>query len=470
MKNIFSFPLDHDDPVKVFSALRGEPYSLLFDSADHAHPLSQHSFIAYHPFETIEAAGGGSIIVTNRDQQLSFDGDPFHILSQRLAGWGLDMPQYPHLPPFQGGAAGFFGYDLARSLENLPDAANDNAGLPDMAVGLYDRVVAFDHAHRRASLIVLAEDEKDAQAKFEHFKALVANNITLPTPGVGADIRWTSNFMQKSYESAVQKIIDYIYAGDIFQANLSQRFTADLPPGFDPFAHYLVLRAVNAAPFASYMNFGSFQISSASPERFLQVRDRQAETRPIKGTRPRAADSVQDKALRQELVNSEKDHAENAMIVDLMRNDLSKVCEDFSIRAPQLCEPESFASVHHLVSVVTGTLRADRSPVDLLRACFPGGSITGAPKVRAMEIIEEFEPVRRGPYCGALGYIGFNGAMDTNIAIRTIVYERDKAWFNAGGGIVADSNPAAEYQETLDKAAAIFRSFEISEPATKTGT
>jgi para-aminobenzoate synthetase component 1 len=208
------------------------------------------------------------------------------------------------------------------------------------------------------------------------------------------------------------------------------------------------------------MNFGPLKISSASPERFISVRDRAVETRPIKGTRPRMGDPAVDQLYRNELENSEKDRAENAMIVDLLRNDLSKVCEDHSVEVPALFALEDFASVHHLVSTVTGALRVDKTPADLLRACFPGGSITGCPKVRAMEIIEEQEPHRRGPYCGALGYLGFNGNMDTNIAIRTLVYTGDTVSFNTGSGIVADSDPAGEYEETFDKAESIFRSFE----------
>jgi para-aminobenzoate synthetase component 1 len=258
-------------------------------------------------------------------------------------------------------------------------------------------------------------------------------------------------------------VINHIRAGDIFQANLSQRFSAALPTGFDSFAHYQSLRAKNPAPFAAYLDLGAIRIASASPERFLSVRGGIAETRPIKGTVARDENPVRDNAARAALMMSEKDRAENVMIVDLLRNDLAKVCADDSVEVASLCEPESFAKVHHLVSTVTGRLRENFTSLDLLRACFPGGSITGAPKVRAMEIIAELERRRRGPYCGAIGYVGANGAMDMNIAIRTLVYEGRSVSFSVGGGITTASDPEAEYRETLAKAAAIFDSFRPSD-------
>ena len=458
MPSAFLMALDYHDPVGTFSCLHHEPYSLFFDSADRTHPAARYSFIAYHPFETIES-WNGAVLVTNKDEQLSLQGNPFQIVKDRLQKWNVNMTDRPGLPPFQGGAAGFFGYDLVRKLERLPKKALANPDAPEMAVGLYDKVVAYDHAERKAFFIALAVDEKDAGLKFNHFKNILKRRPE-KTAAPQKMVEWQSAFTPDRYKKAVKKVIDYIRDGDIFQANLSQRFEAVLPEGFSAFEHYKTLRRVNPSPFAAYMNFGSMILSSASPERFLQVRGRQVETRPIKGTRPRLSDPIEDQKMQAELLASEKDRAENIMIVDLMRNDLSKVCTDDSVEAPALCKLESFAGVHHLVSTVTGTLRDDKAPLDLLEACFPGGSITGAPKVRAMEIIEALEPVRRGPYCGAMGYIGFNGAMDMNIAIRTLVYEGSRASFNAGGGITADSDPAAEYRETMDKAAGIFSSFE----------
>ncbi len=255
------------------------------------------------------------------------------------------------------------------------------------------------------------------------------------------------------------RVIDYIHAGDIFQANLSQRFRAALPAGANPYAMYRRLRTVNAAPFAAFFNTGDCQILSSSPERFVKITGDQVEARPIKGTWPRGATPAEDAALAENLMTSEKDRAENVMIVDLLRNDISKVRRDHSVMVPELCSLESYARVHHLVSSVTGQLHPGTGAVDLLRACFPGGSITGAPKVRAMEIIAELELTHRGLYCGALGFIGYDGAMDSNIAIRTMALEDGAAVFQVGGGIVADSDPAGEYHETLAKAEALFAAF-----------
>jgi para-aminobenzoate synthetase component 1 len=246
---------------------------------------------------------------------------------------------------------------------------------------------------------------------------------------------------------------DYILAGDIFEANISQRFSADLLDR--PFDLYRRLREINPATFSAYLAFDDTILASASPERFLKLTHGQVETRPIKGTRPRGKTAQEDQAFANELMKSEKDHAENVMIVDLLRNDLSRVCEDHSVQVPQLCGLESYPAVHHLVSVVTGKLTSKLTAVDLLRATFPGGSITGAPKIRAMEIIAEIEPTRRGPYCGSIGYIGFNGDMDTSIAIRTYAIKNNKVTFQAGGAVVVDSDPVDEYEETLTKARAL---------------
>jgi para-aminobenzoate synthetase component 1 len=275
-----------------------------------------------------------------------------------------------------------------------------------------------------------------------------------PSPPA-APLEVASNFSRSDYEAMVRRVVDYILAGDIFQANLSQRFRAPLPEGMTPFGLYCRLRRLNPAPFAAFLKFDDVEIASASPERFLSLRGNRVETCPIKGTRPRGCTPTEDRILADELLDSEKDRAENVMIVDLLRNDLSRVCRDGSVEVPRLCGLESFATVHHLVSTVLGELRPGMTAVDLLAACFPGGSITGAPKIRAMEIIAGLEPTRRGPYCGSIGYIGFDGSMDTSIVIRTYAMRNGQVTFQAGGGIVADSEPAAEYAETLAKAQAL---------------
>ncbi len=445
------------DPLGAFAALEHLPYSLLLDSADQKHPNARYSFIVSHPIETIESKDG-QVLITNWEEQTTQDGDVFDVITKRLKHWIPHTQTIRGLPPFQGGAAGYFGYDLARNIETLPETAKDNPDMPDLAVGIYDQVLAFDHIKEQAWIITHAKNYHDARKKQDYILGLISRPPT-PEKFTETSLDWTPDFTQKSYKKQVSKVIDYIKAGDIFQANLSQRFEAKLPKDFDTFAHYCHMRKVNPAPFASYMNCGDITISSASPERFITVKDRMVETRPIKGTRPRSNDTSQDERNRRALEASEKDRAENTMIVDLLRNDLSKTCLSNSVQVNELCKTESFAGVHHLVSSIRGTLKKDKTPLELIKNSFPGGSITGAPKIRAMEIIEELEPNRRGPYCGSMAYIGFDNSMDTSILIRTLVYEKNNVSLQVGGGIVADSNPEEEYQETLDKARAIFDSF-----------
>ncbi len=451
---LFTYPIDNTEPARVFAALAALPYSLWFDSARTGSAQNKFSYLCWQPLEIIESKDGRTR-VTNREYQFNFDSDPFGLLKARLDLWAQEMaPADTSLPPFQGGATGYFGYDLARGIEKLPSRAKPH-DLPDMAIGIYDQVIAYDHDKQSMILMIHSTDEQTAEAKRHHVMAQVAD-----MPAYHAhDLSWTPDCDDAAYKKKIARVIDYIEAGDIFQACLSRRFTAPRPQGFDSFAHYLNLRETNAAPFGAYMNFGDFQLGSSSPERFLKVESRQIETRPIKGTRPAHTDPEEDALVRDALITCEKDRAENAMIVDLLRNDLSKVCEDHSISVPVLCGLESYEGLHHLVSVVRGTLRADQHAIDALRACFPGGSITGAPKIRAMEILDELEPERRGPWCGAIGLIGFNGDMDTNIAIRTVVYARDAIQIQSGGGIVADSLPLDELNETLTKSRKLFESF-----------
>ncbi|PCK00464.1 MAG: aminodeoxychorismate synthase, component I [Zetaproteobacteria bacterium] len=454
-------PFIHDitgiDYLKAFLAVKHIPYSLLLDSADPNHKDSRYSFVMCNPIETIHVKDK-QITVTNWEQKLSFTGDPFDIIQSRMASWIKNAERIPNMPPFQGGAAGLFGYDLGRYLEDLPETAENNAKTPDMAIGIYDQVLAHDGLLNKTYIFTHARNKDEAHKKCNFLIDLFSQDYETPQYQPH-NLDWKANFDPKNYMEQVETVIDYIHKGDIFQANLAQRFDADLPPDFDPFIHYLHMREVNPAPFSTYMNIGDIKISSSSPERFITIRDRHVETRPIKGTRPRANDTKKDRAYKQELLASAKDNAENTMIVDLLRNDLSRICEAQSINVSELCKLESFASVHHLVSTIHGKLADNKNAVDLMRACFPGGSITGAPKIRAMEIIESLEPTRRAAYCGSIGYIGFDDTMDTNILIRTLTYEDNHVSLQVGGGIVADSNPKDEYQETLDKAEAIFKSF-----------
>lgn len=427
----------YDKIIETFLSLAEKPYTLFFDSSRPSHPLNKWSFIVWDPIETIKCKNGQ---ITHNDKQIE-EIDLFSFLQTRLNDYNFDSIDLP--APFNVGLAGYFGYDLGRQLETIPNNTDDDLDLPDCALGIYTNIIAFDHQNQKGYFIH-EEDSEAPQTKEEK-----------PT-STFKEITWQNKTSDNNYKNSIQQIIDYIHAGEIYQANISRRFDANLPENFKPADHYTYLRSINSAPFSAFMNFGSFQLASTSPERFITVDGHTVETRPIKGTLP-AYKNPDD------LQRSKKDRAENLMIVDLLRNDISKNCKPHSVKVPSLCNVETFAGVHHLVSTIMGELTEDRTSIDLLRDCFPGGSITGAPKIRAMEIIEELEPTRRGPYCGAMGYIGFNGNMDTNIIIRTIIYKDGKAHLQTGSGIVSDSNPEAELQEGLDKAQKIFESFEPSE-------
>jgi para-aminobenzoate synthetase component 1 len=375
---------------------------------------------------------------------------------------------------------------LNRSLERLPAPRFDEFGVPGLAFGLYDVVLAYDHQTNRAWLVSQGLPEQDpgsrrlrAEERLVQFRSHLADGPRSVPGNVGATVSaterlpreqlapqfsvpgpegLTSNFAPDEYRRTVQRVVDYIYAGDVFQVNLSQRLL--FPAGTDSLSLYLRLRRCNPAPFAGYFDLGPFQIVSASPERFLQVRQGHVETRPIKGTRQRTFRPEADLFAGDELLHSVKDRAENVMIVDLLRNDLSRVCTPESVEVTQLCELEIYQYVQHLVSAVCGQLADGRTPVDLVRAAFPGGSVTGAPKVRAMEIIAELEPTARGAYCGSLGYLGFDGSMDLSILIRTITAGRGWWQLPVGGGIVAQSKPRAEYEETWHKAAGLLEALQ----------
>ena len=445
--------VDYGDPLSIFARFAGLPGAIFLDSALASGAVGRYSFIAAEPFLTLRAREGWI-----EDGKRRFAGDPFAALAERLARYAIESE--PQLPPFQTGAAGYFAYDLARHLERLPAHRVDDQPLPDLLLGFYDWNMAFDHETRRAYVMSsghpassASERQSRAAARLAAVRRRLAEPFALPSETISAMPR--PDIARAVYEDRVRRVIDYILAGDVYQANISQRFSATLPAGADPFALYCALRRRNPAPFAAFMRHGDIAIVSASPERFLKLRDGHVETRPIKGTRPRGKTAAEDMALAQELTRSEKDRAENLMIVDLLRNDLSRVCRDRSVEVPVLFGLESYATVHHLVSIVTGELTAGKTAIDLLRATFPGGSITGAPKIRAMEIIAELEPTRRGPYCGSIGYIGFDGSMDSSIVIRTMAILGQQLTFQVGGGIVADSDPAAEYEESLTKARAL---------------
>jgi len=455
-------------PEDVFLRLSAREHCLYLDSAYPDPHLARYSFIAADPFEFW--------------QRRPADRDSLGESSGRLGGYRTATA--PGLPPFQGGMAGLFGYELGRQLERIPPTAFDEFEVPALAVGLYDVVVAFDHVQQRSWIISQGLPETEPAARLRRARSRLAEVGGWLSEPAQAQGPWidrsqldrvpqqrlapqfpvpgpkglTSNFSAEGYLAAVRRAIDYIYAGDVFQVNLSQRLL--FPARDTPVDLYLRLRRRNPAPFAGYFDLGTFQVISASPERFLRLSGSDVETRPIKGTRPRTPWPEADLFSGEELRRSEKDRAENVMIVDLLRNDLSRVCRPETVQVSQLCGLETYAFVQHLVSVVRGTLCERAGPIDLIRATFPGGSITGAPKVRAMEIIAELEPTARGAYCGSLGYLGFDGSMDLNLLIRTITAGR--GWWQApvGGGIVAQSVPRREYEETWHKAQGLLRALE----------
>jgi para-aminobenzoate synthetase component 1 len=449
------------DPVRCCEQLEGLPYRLFLDSAAAGARLGRHSFVMADPVAVVRTRGDAGALASVR---------------QLLAPHRAEAVE--GLPPFQGGAAGYLAYDWGLSLERLPAPRFDDLGLDDVVIGLYDWVLAWDHVIGKAWLISTgipaAADRRATRAAeraAEVKDRLVRGRGSLDPPlgrshdhplrttmapsyPVDGEAGLRSSFAKPDYLDAVARVREYIFAGDIFQANLSQRFEAPLTQ--PPWAFYRTLRRVNPAPFGAFFDVPGAPVLSTSPERFLRVSAAgHVETRPIKGTRARGVGPEHDAALGQALTESAKDRAENLMIVDLMRNDLSRVCAPGSVRASELFALERYATVHHLVSTVVGDLAPGFDAFDLLRAAFPGGSITGAPKLRAMEIIAELEPSRRGVYCGSLGYWSTTGEMDTSIAIRTAVVRDGRIYFSAGGGIVADSDPEQEYQETLDKVRAI---------------
>ncbi len=446
-------------PEYALERLWDLPYCCALESALRLPRLGRYSFVTADPFEVFRVHRA--------------KGDALGPLANALSRYSTES--IPGLPPFQGGAAGVFTYDLGRCFERIPSALHNEFDLPLAVLGVYDVVLAWDHVEDRAWLISQGFPEIDEsnrknraeqRARFflERLKMsavarpaestsvhATAHGLTAPQFSTRLGSAWLGNFDSHGYRDAVNRAREYIFAGDIFQVNLSQRLMRRAT--CDSLDLYLSLRQANAAPFAGYFNLGTAQVVCSSPERFLQVHDRRVETRPIKGTRKQTGDPVIDRSLSQEMQRSPKDRAENVMIVDLLRNDLSRVCQPESVCVPQLCEVEAFPGVLHLVSAVEGQLATDAGLTDLIAATFPGGSITGAPKVRAMEIISELEPTVRGAYCGSMGYLSFDGSMDLNILIRTITASRGWWQFQVGGGIVADSVAEAEEEETWTKAA-----------------
>ena len=435
------------DAVGVTSCFADIDHCVLLDSALVRPGLGRYSYVTADPFLVVRSKGR-KVEVVEQGTVTHVDDNPFAVLKRLLSDFRTSRREGG--PPFQGGAVGYFGYEMGGLLERLPGKAVDDLSLPDMTVAFYDWVVAFDHVGRKAWLITtkFSREGRDRWARDRIRRGSFGTASSNGMPIAATHFR--SNFTPKRYLESVDRVMEYIVAGDIYQANISQRFEATVES--DSWELYQAMRNTNPAPFGAYLGYPDFSVLSASPEQFLRVEDGFVETRPMKGTRPRGATPEEDARLAGELASSDKDRAENIMIVDLLRNDLGRVCIPGTILVPELFTVEQYPNVHQMVSSVTGKLKEENDVVDLLSACFPGGSVTGAPKIRAMEIIDEIEPVQRGVYCGAIGYIGFDGSMQLSIPIRTMVKKGEKVYLQVGGGIVADSDPESEYRETLDKA------------------
>jgi para-aminobenzoate synthetase component 1 len=452
------------EPIEGAARLADLPGLSLLDSAMPHPVLGRYSTLAADPFGLFHVEDGRAFW---NDEPLP--GAPLEALRTQLARYPCD--DVAGLPPFQGGAIGVLSYEFGWALDHGPLVRHEPAGRT-AHFAFYDTIVAFDHRERRCWIVASGwpapsqpARQRRADARIATLQAKLGEAPVKALPVGG--LSWTPDMTPDMYRGAVDAVKNSIRAGDIYQANIAQRFSADVPPHADSLQLYRQLRAANPAPFAAYLRCGKTTILSSSPERFVRTSGRSVETRPIKGTARRTADAKADAAAAQALLASDKDHAENVMIVDLLRNDLARVCEPASVAVPVLCGLETYAGVHHLVSVVTGVLREGLDALDLVAATFPGGSITGAPKLRAMEIIAAIEGRSRGVYCGAIGAIGFNGDVDLNIAIRTIVLEGGRATFQTGGGITILSDPETEYEETLTKAQRIFAAFAaVDAPAT----
>jgi anthranilate synthase component 1 len=450
---------DCETPVSAFLKLRAaapsEP-AFLLESAEQGQRMGRYSFIGIRPRQTLR-------------WNLADGGDPYKIAAGMLDG--LSQAPLDHLPPFAGGLVGYFGYDLVRTVEPLGEPNVDQLGLPDMALMRSDVLVVFDHLRHTLTILVNAVAQggllseasyAEAAATIAEVRVMLAGPLPPPKPSgpLREAPKFESNFTREEFESVVAKIVDYIHAGDAFQVVPSQRWTAELE--VDPFSIYRGLRVVNPSPYMYFLEFGDFQVVGASPEPLLTVNGRSASTRPIAGTRPRGATAAEDLELANGLLADEKERAEHVMLVDLGRNDLGRVCEYGSVVVDSLMQVESYSHVMHIVSSVSGTLRPEVGALDALRAILPAGTLSGAPKVRAMQIIDEVEPVKRGGYGGAIGYLSYAGDLDTCIHIRTVVCRDGKVHVQAGGGTVADASPQYEYEESVNKAKAVIGAIEMA--------
>jgi len=459
-------------PVSAFCKIRQGEHSFLFESVVGGERHGRYSFLGSGPIARIEAYDRNVTIVEGQKQRHLTTKDPLAILEEMLQKY--QSPQIPGLPRFTGGAVGYAGYDTIRYVENLPHPPEDDRKLPDLSFAFYDRMAIFDHVTKTIAVVCHAHvDPNDLKKSYqtacdrvdqlvERLQQGVADlQLTDVEPSGKVTLNWSSNLDRDGFIQNVERAKEYIRAGDIFQIVLSQRLKAATRAR--PFDIYRALRVVNPSPFMFYVQGGNTHLVGASPEIMTRVENRQVTIRPLAGTRRRGQTPDEDTQLEQELLADPKERAEHVMLVDLGRNDVGRIAEVGSVKLADLMTVERYSHVMHISSTVTGTLQQGKTSFDALRSCLPAGTLSGAPKIRAMEIIDELEPHRRGPYGGAVGYVDFSGNMDTCIALRTMVIQGQTAYVQAGAGIVADSNPAEEYQETLNKAMGLLRALQVAE-------
>ncbi len=463
---------DLDTPLSVYARLRGDGPTFLLESAEQGRNWGRYSFIGTDPMLTLrghgnevtwEAADGIELPTAVTDAS-----GPLAALDALMHE--LHAPDFPSLP-LHGGAVGVIGYDAVREVEDIPDTGSDDLGLPDVLMIVHRHVIGLDHLRQTMTVVtnvVVGDDpgeqyDRAVEATDDLIDRLATSVAPAPKPPpvMGDAVDATSNLDAGAYEAMVDRVKEYIVEGDTFQTVVSQRLSA--PMAADPFDLYRVLRVINPSPYLFFFDFEDFQVVGSSPEALVQVKGRHVETWPIAGTRPRGRTEAEDRRLEQELAGDAKERAEHVMLVDLGRNDLGRVCEIGSVEVEEMMVVERYSHVMHLVSSVTGTLRDGLTPVDVLRSVFPAGTVSGAPKVRAMQIIDELEPSRRGLYAGAVGYVDFSGNLDTCIALRTAIVKDGVVHVQAGAGIVADSDPAAEQQESRDKAGALLAAVRAAE-------
>ncbi|MHB1127183.1 MAG: anthranilate synthase component I [Bacillota bacterium] len=463
--------VDLDTPISIYKKVCKGDYTYLLESVDGGENVARYSFIGLRPMLTLTSSGN-RLTLQEGSTRRSELGNPLYKIGEILAAYCVE-PQ-PALPRFFGGAVGYFGYDLVRHVEKLPWTAEDDLHLPDSSLIITEVVLIYDHVERRLKVVVLSQPGDNPRMAYEKALETIAGierdlcREVHDPPGRRAEessrelpVDLQSNISQERYMQDVLKAKEYIAAGDIFQVVLSQRLEA--PVSCPPFEIYRVLRRLNPSPYMYYLNFGDLQIIGSSPEMLVRVENGIVQNHPIAGTRKRGRDEAEDREMEKDLLADEKERAEHLMLVDLARNDVGRISTYGSVTIPKFMEVERYSHVMHMVTTVQGELAPQVNAYDALLACFPAGTVSGAPKIRAMEIIEELEPTRRGPYAGAIGYLGFNGTLDTCITIRTMVVHRGKAYVQAGGGIVADSDPETEYQETLSKASALLAALSQAE-------